>query len=196
MAYPRIIIFVLLAFAVLLGLAQSKPLQDIISPDGKFVAKVLEIGKSASGVKESIVEITNRKGLILAHKDYTSDDGEHGLTVDTAAWTPDGGFFIFTTFSSGGHMAWQFPTFFFSVADQKVYPLSDYLPPVADSRFSVKKPDLVTMTIWTPMSGGKTLDESIMLPITFKMGDLLKSKDYFFNPNKGNHTNPAQAPVR
>ncbi len=159
--------------------------KSIKSPDGKFAARIRLVQKATQGPPEFIIEIIGSGGKLAAKKDFTSEDGEHGLSIDKAEWTPDSQFFIFTTYSSGGHMAWQFPAFFFSVADRKVYPFSDYLPPVAESSFSVKKPDFVTMTIWTPMSANKMLDYSTILPITFRMSDLLKPKNYFLTPKKG-----------
>ena len=158
---------------LLLGVAQAQSARTYRSPDGTLIATVLAKGKSPAGPKESVVEI-RRAGELLARGDYTSDDGEHGLIVEKVAWTSDSQFFIFMTSSSGGHQPWQSPAFFFSVADRQVHSFSEYLPAVAEPAFSVKKPDLVTMIIWTPLNEKRNMTESIMLPITFKMSDLLR----------------------
>ena len=183
----KIVLITLVSVCMLLSdsLAYSDQTKLMKSPDGKFNARITSVQKTSQGPPEFIIEMIDSGGKLVTKEDFTSEDGEHGLSMDKAEWTPDSRFFIFTTYSSGGHMAWQFPAFFFSVADRKVYHFSDYLPPVAESSFSVKKPDIVTMAIWTPMSADKMLDNSIILPITFRMSDLLKPKHYFLSPNKG-----------
>jgi hypothetical protein len=45
---------------------------------------------------------------------YASIDGEHGLGVEHASWTPNSAFFVFSTSSSGGHEANHFPTLLYS----------------------------------------------------------------------------------
>jgi hypothetical protein len=146
------------------------------SPDGRHGAHIVTVRKSAEGSPEMILEIRDSSGKVTQRKDYTSEDGEHGFMLDTAAWTPDSRFFIFTTFSSGGHMAWQYPTFFFDIRDKSIHDFNDFLPPIASGAFTVKAPDSITITIWTPLTTEKPLDESIALPLTFEMNRLVKAR--------------------
>lgn len=144
------------------------------SPDGAFSAIIRTVTQSADLPPEFILEMRSVKRDSASKSDYTSKSGEHGLTFQHGAWTPDSRFFIFTTLSSGGHMAWQYPTFFFDGEDGKIHDFKDYLPPVAKGAFSLKPPDIITITIWTPLTTEKTLDDSIALPISFRMSDLKK----------------------
>ncbi len=176
MTRTRIAISTVVLLGLFLGGVQAQSARTYRSPDGALAASVLAKGKRPSGPTESIVEIRKQTGKLLARGDYTSEDGEHGLIVEKAAWTLDSRFFIFTTSSSGGHQPWQSPAFFFSVVDQRLRSFSDYLPTIAEPAFSVQKPDRVTLVIWTPLNEKRGMTESIMLPITFRMSDLLRPR--------------------
>lgn len=145
---------------------------SIKSPDGKLTAKISSIQKAKDSPPEFIIEIIDANGKLTTRKDFTSDEGDQGLSIDNAAWSPDSQFFVFTTFSVGGHMAWQFPTFFFDRRDKKIHDFVDFLAPIAEGEFVLKSPDNITLTIWTPMTLEKPLDESIELPVTFRLRDL------------------------
>ena len=146
------------------------------SPDEKFFARIITAPKVTPGAPEIMIEILDSHGKPVTKEDFTSEDGEHGLSIDRAEWTPDSQFFVFTTYSSGGHQAWQFPAFFFDRRDKKIHRFDDFLAPIADGRFVLKSPDYVTITIWTPLTPDKPLDKSIELPITFRMRDLTQGK--------------------
>ena len=93
-----------------------------------------------------------------------------------AAWTTNSQFFVFSTEVSGGHGVWQSPIYFFNRKDGQIYPLDNYLPPVGDQRFSVRPPDVIEVSIWTPFPQGKGIDGSIVLPISFKLSDIRDGK--------------------
>jgi hypothetical protein len=150
--------------------------QSIKSPDGKFIARISPIQKSKEGPPEFKIEFIGPSGKVTAREDFTSEGGDQGLSIDKAKWSPDSQFFVFTTFSSGGHMAWQFPSFFFDRRDNKIHHLNDFLPPIAEGDFVLKSPDALTITIWTPMTQEKTLDQSIELSITFQMRELTQRR--------------------
>jgi hypothetical protein len=141
------------------------------SPDRVLKAKVSSIDETG----ESRVEIFGRDGKIRCKGDYTSEDGSHGGVVEHAGWTPDSQFFVFSMYSSGGHQPWQSPTFFYARRDNTIHKFNDYLPPVAEPGFVLKAPDRVTLIIWTPFTHGTI--GSIMLPITFRISDILKGID-------------------
>ncbi len=157
------------AFAI----SYAAPIQTYKSPNNQLMARVM----SHVTTEESVLDImTLANGSIISHQDYTSADGEHGLLIEQAAWTPDSQFFIFTTTSSGGHSSWQSPSYFYRVKDRKLYSFSDFFPAIANTDFTVAKPDLLTITIWTPFTAGKGMDESVALKVTFHMADLLPAK--------------------
>jgi hypothetical protein len=81
-----------------------------ISPDGKFRAEIVPTYTQERGFHEHCVTIYTRTGKQLAQNDHSSNDHEHGQTVNQAEWTPDSRFFVYGTHSSGGHSGWHFPT--------------------------------------------------------------------------------------
>jgi hypothetical protein len=163
-----------LIFCVSTGRANDVKMMK--SPDGIYSAHITRVTKSPALPPEFIVEIRNTEHRPEVKGDYTSKSGEQGLSLHHGAWTPDSRFFIYTTLSSGGHMAWQYLTFFFDRRDGKIHDFSDFLSPVAEGAFSLNPPDIITITVWTPLTTEKPLDESIALPISFRMSDLKKSK--------------------
>lgn len=165
----------LLSFASLVNATEQE--RAIPSPDGKLIARILPIQKTKEGPPEFKIEVIDAGGKLAAREDFTSKTGNQGLSIDKAEWSPDSQFFVFSTFSSGGHMAWQFPTFFFARRDNRIYRFADFLPPIAEGDFTLKSPDTIAITIWTPMTTEKPLDRSIELPITFKMRDLTRFRN-------------------
>lgn len=163
-----------LLFCVSTGRADEAKMMK--SPDGIYSAHITSVTHSPDLPPEFIVEIRNTEHRPAVRGDYTSKSGEQGLSLHHGAWTADSRFFIYTTVSSGGHMAWQYLTFFFDRKDGKIHDFNDFLPPIAEGAFSLKAPDIITITIWTPLTPEKPLDESIALPISFRMSDLKKSK--------------------
>jgi len=162
-------LFLILFTVALLGLQgpDQAVAKSYASPDGKLQAEVLSKGSA----QESRVEVRDQQGVLLASRDYSSRDGEHGQIVDEARWTPDSQFFVFTTYSSGGHSPWQTPTYFFNRRENKIRDLSEFLPPVADSKFTLSAPDRITISIWTPFSQ-EGIAKSIILPVSFRLSDL------------------------
>jgi len=146
------------------------------SPARGLSADIIPIGKPGSRNHESRVEIRKSDGSLVAREDNTSEDGEHGMVVDLAAWTQDSQFFVVSGEFSGGHGVWQSPIFFYDRKDDRVHPLDDYLPPTADPRFELRPPDIIQVSIWTHFREGKGIDGSIALPISFQLSDILERK--------------------
>lgn len=155
----------------------AEKVKSLKSPDGKLTANITQAQKSAEGSPEFIIEVKDSEGKVTTKKDFTSENGSHGLSIDKAEWSPDSQFFVFSTFSSGGHQAWQTPTLFFDRRDSKIHGFEEYLAPIAEGEFELKSPDIISITIWTPVTPEKTLDDSIQLRITFKMRDLTPEKN-------------------
>ena len=110
----------------------SKP-HEFKSPDGRVIAVVRSM-QVPDAMPESRVELRTEEGRVLAKRDYTSEDGEHGYGVTKATWTPDSQFFVYSLESSGGHSAWHAPVQFFSREHDKVVGLDDAVAaPTMDS---------------------------------------------------------------
>lgn len=125
--------------------------QDYRSPDGTLVARVVAAEKALSESNvESIVEIRSKDGKTVFTKDYSSDDGLHGLGVIKAQWTPDSRFFVYSMTSSGADQPWYAPIDVYSRADNQVKRLDD----LAGSRqtlsasFDIIPPDSVEDVSW------------------------------------------------
>jgi len=119
------------------------------SPDKSIVAMVFPVGKPWIRSYESRVEVRSKSGRLLAQRDYTSPDGQHGYGVGKAAWTPDSNFFVFILANSGGHQPWHSPVDFFSRSLNKIFSLDDALHgAVTNNRFSVTAPDGVTVKLY------------------------------------------------
>ena len=80
------------------------------SPDGALRALVFSVDVSlyATPDMESRVVIRTSKGDTLTSKDYSSPRGTNGYYVFDAKWSPDSQFFVYSTWSSGGHSPGHF----------------------------------------------------------------------------------------
>ena len=136
------------------------------SPNGALRAQVISIGKT----QESRVQIRTSEGTLLQEADYTSEDGDHGLSVVNAEWTPDSQFFVYSAKSSGGHQPWHGNVFFYSRLHNKVYDFYTLSNSgTIDNTFVITAPDIVTVTIYT--SPGMSESQVIK---SFKLSDLLR----------------------
>ena len=84
-------------------------------------------------------------------------DGNHGQIIERAAWTPDSQFFVFTTFSSGGHSAWHHWTFVWRRRDGKIHNLDDAYSPTMTDRFRPDAPDRIDTVIEDGSGSGASL---------------------------------------
>jgi len=158
-----------------MDVCEKKPI-TFQSPDNTLRARVISVGKT----KESIIEIWTNEGKLLKKKDYTSEDGEHGLVVAQAEWTPDSQFFIYSMYSSGGHQPWFSRVYFYSRSHNKIYDFSKVSGfTVASSKFTVRAPDIVTFTVYTSIGMGPTTTKS------FKLGNLVVPYIKVLSPNGG-----------
>jgi hypothetical protein len=130
---------------------QMQPRGEYLSPDGALVARVLPVGESGRDWAESRIEIRTRSGRLLRFVSFESADTEHGEGVEHAAWTPDSKFFVFNTSSSGGHMPWHGPAYFYSTRENRFRRLDDYIGPGPCLAFSVAAPDVVRINAYDPI---------------------------------------------
>ncbi len=125
----------------------ASPPQKYESPDKSLIATITS-NKLPEATAESIVELCTVGGQILVHKDYSSEDGEHGYGVVQAMWTPDSQYFVYSLTSSGGHQAWHSRVKFFSRKQKKVFGLDETISDaVTNPQFSVAAPDIVTVDL-------------------------------------------------
>jgi len=130
------------------------------SPDSLLHAQIIPIGAT----KENKIQIRTNEDVLLQEADYSSEDGDHGLRVARAEWTPDSQFFIYSAYSSGGHQPWFSRVYFYSRSDNKIYNFTEVSGfTVASDEFIVVAPDIVTFTVYTSVGMGPTTTKSFEL---------------------------------
>lgn len=97
------------------------------SPDKKIRALIIPVGEKGYENYESRVEIRTSRGKLLRMRSFASYDRNHGEGVSHAEWSMDGQFFIFNTFSSGGHQPWHVTTYFYSRRSNRFYSLDAFI---------------------------------------------------------------------
>jgi len=142
-----------------------------LSPDGSLRAQIIPAKKNLIGnAYENRVEIWAKEGNLLQSADYISEDGDHGRIVARAEWTPNSEFFIYSTYSSGGHQPWFSKVYFYNRADNQIYDFSEVSGfIVADNEFVLAAPDIVTFTVYTCRGMGSTAIKS------FKLSDVISN---------------------
>jgi hypothetical protein len=115
------------------------------SPDKSLRAIILPVGKKGYEGTESRIEIRSSSGKTLRWKSFASYDGEHGMGVNHAEWTPNSLFFVFNVGSSGGHQPWHSATYFYSRSENRFYSLDDYIGPVT-SDFTIEGRNVLKTT--------------------------------------------------
>lgn len=148
-AVLRIAACVLVSGILLLSGSLPQP-KKYVSPDGDVTAIVISVGKEPGQREyEGRVELRSKTGKLLAARDYSSEDGQHGYGVTRAQWTPNSQFFVYSLQNSGGHAPWHSPVNFYSRAENKILSLDDAVEDaVMDPQFEVSPPDRVTVTLW------------------------------------------------
>jgi hypothetical protein len=145
----RIFLLPALTAALLFGCAiQPKwKCPGLTSPDEQLHACVVNVGKHPPPFNESKIEIHDLKDQILASKDFSSPDGEHGRNVQKNEWTPDSQFFVFSTASSGGHSPWHWQTYFYDRRTKTFKEVDDFAGPIIKRDFTLSAPDWIEVTV-------------------------------------------------
>lgn len=119
--YPLRLVPVFLVLAVLTAgpafAARRKEIgsTNIVSGDEQLAATLVTVAPNTIyGGDESRVEIRDRRGNLLAAKEFISKDSSHGGQVGDFGWTPDSQFFVFSIVSSGGYQPWRSRVWFYS----------------------------------------------------------------------------------
>jgi hypothetical protein len=165
--------------------ARAESAAEVIdSPDGALRAEIISVNEN-----ESRVEIRKSNGKLLCTKDYSSRDAEHGYGVDVGQWTPDSQFFVYDTASSGGHMPYLAPTFFYSRQTNRVRDIEEFTnravlagetPP-----FKIVAPhSVVVRSSPDEYSRGKgyDIDRTLFVTVNLKTGAASPSPHFARNP--------------
>ena len=126
-----------LASFVLCGLVFGYGKIIHVSPDEELLAVINPTGAGS----EDRIEVEKPKGGVIAARNHSSPNGQHGRSVLHADWTPDSQFFVYSTASSGGHSSWHFNTFVYVRRTNKIYELDEMIGPLVDPMFDVSRPD-------------------------------------------------------
>jgi hypothetical protein len=122
------------------------------SPDNKLHAVVLpaDISLNASPDMESRVVIRSVAGDTLNSYNHSSPRGANGFYVDTAGWSPDSQFFVYSLVSSGGHSPWSHPTMVYSVHHNRFAQLSELIGggPILSEKFQFSAQHELTASTW------------------------------------------------
>src|SRR5438552_14243494 len=104
------------------------------SPDGKFMAQIMS--KKAEFTEDTVAIVSRESGSRVEFP-MTSDSAWNGRYLLKSEWSPDSKFFVFSTFSSGGHSGWNFRTFVYSVDANKFVSVDEKIRPVTDHDFQL-----------------------------------------------------------
>lgn len=138
----KLLTVAVLVLACSSALAQARTYD---APGERYRAVVVPVGERGYENYESRIEIRTSGGRLLRLKSYASPDHNHGEGVNHAEWSPDGQFFIFNTFSSGGHQPWHVNTYFYSLKSNRFYSLDAFIGPVtSDFRLEGRNTILTT----------------------------------------------------
>ena len=124
----------------------------LTSPNNKLHASVLpvDVSLNATPDMESRVVIRSADGNTLNSINHASPRGTNGYYVDTAEWSPDSQFFVYSLVSSGGHSPWSRPTVVYSVAHNRFAQLSEMIDgrPLLSEKFQFAGQHELTATTW------------------------------------------------
>jgi hypothetical protein len=154
--------FVIAAFVIAVGVSATchaeprseRTIGQVDSPDRQLLAVLITLAATTNyGGEESRVEIRDRANRLLALKDFSSSDSNHGEIVDHSEWTPDSQFFVFNVVSSGGHQPWQSPVWFYSRKGHRIREVSELIddrPVLYDEGppFEIIPPHSIKITTW------------------------------------------------
>jgi hypothetical protein len=137
---------VLITMMVMLGSVCVRTQSGVFpAPGDGLIATVIPAGKKGFESRESRIEIRRANGRLMRQRSFASIDGNHGRSIDHAAWTPDRQFFVFNTSSSGGHQPWNWATYFYSRVRNRFYGLDSFIGPVT-SDFTLKDRSTIVTT--------------------------------------------------
>lgn len=139
-------------YCLLVSLSLPGPLEiekkELPSPDGRLVAEILS---RMAEFTEDTVKIISRESGSYAEFAMTSKSGANGRNVLKGEWSPDSKFFVFSTFSSGGHSGWNFRTFVYSVDANKFVSVDEKVRPVTNEDFKLIPPHTLQVETLNPL---------------------------------------------
>ncbi len=149
--------------------AQSKVYK---SPHKELQVLIIPVGEKGDEAYESRIEIRTSRGRLMRQRSFASQDHNHGEGVGHAEWTSDGQFFVFNTFSSGGHQPWHVATYFYRVKDNRVYSFDMFVGSIT-SDFTLEGRDTL---VTTRFDFDKKKEKE---PVRIKLGTLMLRRTVF-----------------
>ena len=157
-----------LSFLIVLSASIAAAADRLPSPDKALIAIIEPFLKSNGKAAENFVRIVQADGDPLVEMDFRSTDKEHGLIVDKIQWSADSNFFVFSTYSSGGHQPWNSPTFFYARSDNHIRRIDKIIGlPIVDPDFRIVNPDTLIIYVRDEKTNA---DKKLLIRLT----DLLK----------------------
>ncbi len=112
------------------------------------------------------ISFQERKGRPLASLSLENGTGINRALVSEALWSPDSRFFVFSTWSSGGHSSWHSPTYVYDATTSQIYSIDDTIKSVtgeSDTKLEFVGRDKLKLRFWDgenvqPESSPRTID--------------------------------------
>jgi WD40 repeat protein len=147
----RLVIFVLLAA----GLTRGAEPKLWISPNNRIIASadthLYPDKPDRNDLSWQDVSFQERKGLPLASLSLEKGTGINRALVSEALWSPDSRFFVFSTWSSGGHSSWHSPTYVYDATTSYIYSIDDTIKSVtgeSDTTLEFVGGDKLKLRFW------------------------------------------------
>ena len=97
------------------------------------------------------VSFKDTKGHLLASLSLEEGTGINRALVSEALWSPDSRFFVFATWSSGGHSSWHSPTYVYDATTSDIYSIDDTIKSVtgeSETQIQFTKVDTLRLRFW------------------------------------------------
>lgn len=137
------------------------------SPDNALQAVIHPSPENAPQVQpEFILEVLTKANKTICTVAFTSKDLDHGSLLMKALWSPDSNYFVFSTFSSGGHSSWHYPTFCYARSKNAVFYLDELVGgPLVVSDFDIFNPAVFYSKRLNYEKGKKIAEEPIAVKV-------------------------------
>ncbi len=157
----------ILVSSAVLSYAQGHGKVIYWSPDNTLQAVIHPSPENAPQVQpEFILELLTKTNKTICRVAFTSKDLDHGSLLVKALWSPDSKYFVFSTFSSGGHSSWHYPTFCYARSKDAVFELDELAGgPLVDSDFAILNPAVFCSKRLNYEKGKKIAEEPIPVKV-------------------------------
>lgn len=130
-----------------------------VSPDGKLVALSV-VNAEQTGTRVAILTVDRGIEKPFAQHFFTE------RLIAHIAWSPDSKFLLFTTTNTGGHSAWHYAAFVFSVPHSSFHKLDDDIGDVVRPKFDFDAPNKALLTIrMDRFDDGGPAERDVVVPL-------------------------------